>query len=277
LTAPPGEPRRAVVITALGLTQILAWGSSYYLPAVLAKPIAADTGWPLSFVIGGLSLGLLAGGLVSPAVGRAIDRTGGRPVLAASSLLLALGLAGLGIAPNLPSYFVAWALIGLGMGAGLYDAGFATLGTLYGKDARRMIVTLTLFGGFAPEGGSENRTYRNSDTQEPARACGRFFDWRSHRTAFCETDQAWLGPDRSSFSLSSMASGAKYTLLYLNAGRAHRRLARLTPDYFGDHRSRIAQRVYVGKGDITRWIACRPSIPLPGCGRRLAGRPVLGR
>ncbi|HVL19945.1 MAG TPA: MFS transporter, partial [Amaricoccus sp.] len=56
------------MITALGLTQILAWGSSYYLPAVLAKPIAADTGWPLSLVIGGLSLGLLAGGLVSPAV-----------------------------------------------------------------------------------------------------------------------------------------------------------------------------------------------------------------
>jgi predicted MFS family arabinose efflux permease len=149
LTAPPGEPRRAVVITALGLTQILAWGSSYYLPAVLAKPIAADTGWPLSLVIGGLSLGLLAGGLVSPAVGRAIDRTGGRPVLAASSVLIAAGQALLALAHALPVYFAAWILMGLGMGAGLYDAAFATLGRIYGKEARSAITTLTLWGGFA--------------------------------------------------------------------------------------------------------------------------------
>src|SRR5919112_5558809 len=39
--------------------------------------------------------------------------------------------------------------MGVGMGAGLYDAGFATLGRLYGKDARRAITTLTLWGGFA--------------------------------------------------------------------------------------------------------------------------------
>jgi predicted MFS family arabinose efflux permease len=143
------EPSRAVVITALGLTQILAWGSSYYLPAVLAKPIAVDTGWPLSLVIGGLSLGLLAGGLVSPAVGRAIDRTGGRPVLAASSVLIAAGQALLAVSYALPVYFAAWILMGLGMGAGLYDASFATLGRIYGREARSAITTLTLWGGFA--------------------------------------------------------------------------------------------------------------------------------
>jgi hypothetical protein len=50
--------RRWPVITALGVTQIFAWGSSYYLPAVLAAPIVADTGWSLTFVVGGLSIGL---------------------------------------------------------------------------------------------------------------------------------------------------------------------------------------------------------------------------
>jgi hypothetical protein len=55
-----------VVVTALGLTQILAWGSSYYLLAVLAKPIAIDTGWPLTWVVGGLSAGLIVAGVVSP-------------------------------------------------------------------------------------------------------------------------------------------------------------------------------------------------------------------
>jgi MFS family permease len=149
LAAPPGEPRRAIVITALGLTQILAWGSSYYLPAVLAKPIAAETGWPLSLVIGGLSLGLLAGGLVSPAIGRAIDRTGGRPVLAASSVLIGAGQMLLAFSYSLPVYFTAWIVMGLGMGAGLYDAAFATLGRIYGRKARSAITTLTLWGGFA--------------------------------------------------------------------------------------------------------------------------------
>lgn len=138
-----------MVVAGLGATQVLAWGSSYYLPAVLAAPIAADTGWALPWVVGGLSLGLLASGLVSPRVGRAIERTGGRPVLALSAVLLAVGLTGLAWAPGLPAYLVAWLVIGLGMGAGLYDAAFATLGRLYGQDARRAITNLTLFGGFA--------------------------------------------------------------------------------------------------------------------------------
>jgi MFS family permease len=143
------KPRRAVVVAALGTTQILAWGSSYYLPAVLAGPVAAATGWPLPWVVGGLSLGLLAAGLVSPRVGRAIERTGGRPVLALSSVLLGAGLAALGTAPSLPFYLTAWVAIGFGMGAGLYDAAFATLGRLYGAGARGAITDLTLLGGFA--------------------------------------------------------------------------------------------------------------------------------
>jgi len=89
-----------VVIPMLGVTQILAWGSTYYLLAVLAKPIAGDTGWPLAWVVGGLSLGLLTAGLVSPRVGDSIQRHGGRPVLAASAVLFGLGLVGLGLAPD---------------------------------------------------------------------------------------------------------------------------------------------------------------------------------
>jgi hypothetical protein len=143
------RPDRRIVVTGLGLTQILAWGSSYYLPAVFAGPIALETGWPLTWVISGLSLGLLVAGIVSPRVGRAINGKGGRPVLVLSSVLLGAGLAGLSFAGSLGVYFLAWLVIGIGMGAGLYDAGFATLGRLYGSDARRLIVVLTLFGGFA--------------------------------------------------------------------------------------------------------------------------------
>src|SRR5439155_827944 len=126
----PGASRAAIV-AALGITQILAWGSSYYLPAVLAAPIVATTGWSLGWVIGGLSLGLFISGAVSPAVGRTIERWGGRPVLIGSAVLLAAGLCGLALAGSIPVYLASWAIIGLGMGGGLYDAAFATLGRRY--------------------------------------------------------------------------------------------------------------------------------------------------
>lgn len=140
---------RRTIITALGVTQIMAWGSSYYLPAVIAPSVAADTGWPLAWVVGGLSLGLLTAGVISPRVGSSIERHGGRNVLAFSAGSIGLGQVGLAVAPNLAAYIVAWLVIGLGMGAGLYDAAFGILGRLYGHGARSAITTLTLFGGFA--------------------------------------------------------------------------------------------------------------------------------
>jgi hypothetical protein len=140
---------RRVVITALGIAQILAWGTSFYFPAVFAEPILQETGWSLGWIVGGTSIGLLVAGLISPQVGRVIDHYGGRPVLLASSLFYAAGLIGVGLAPTLPAYLAAWGLIGLGMGTGLYDAVFAALGRIYGSAARQPITNLTLFGGFA--------------------------------------------------------------------------------------------------------------------------------
>lgn len=145
----PMPASRPLTITALGVAQILGWGTSFYFPAVLAPPIVADTGWSLGWVVGGTSVGLLVAGLIAPRVGSIIDRRGGRPVLAASSWLYAAGLLGIGLSQNLPVYLAAWVALGLGMGTGLYDAVFAALGKLYGKDARTPITNLTLFGGFA--------------------------------------------------------------------------------------------------------------------------------
>jgi MFS family permease len=140
---------RRVVITALGTAQILAWGTSFYFPAVFAGPIVRDTGWSLGYVVGGTSVGLLVAGLISPQVGRIINARGGRPVLLMSSLFYAAGLTAIGLAPVLPVYLMAWVLLGIGMGSGLYDAVFAALGRLYGRAARGPITNLTLFGGFS--------------------------------------------------------------------------------------------------------------------------------
>jgi MFS family permease len=143
------KPNRRVVVTVLGVTQIVAWGSTFYLLAVLAAPIVRDTGWPYEWVIAGVSVGLLVAGLVSPRIGREIKKRGGRPVLAAGAVLIALGLLLLGTAQNFAWYLGAWLVLGAGMGAGLYDAAFSTLGSIYGQESRGAISAVTLFGGFA--------------------------------------------------------------------------------------------------------------------------------
>jgi len=132
----------------LGLAQILVWGGSFFLMAVLADPVVRDTGWPRQWVYGSLSLGILVSGLLSPRVGQLIARHGGRRLLAGSGLVIAAGLVMLGAARSLPIFMLAWMIIGVGMAAGLYDPLFATLGALHGEAARRAISQVTLISGF---------------------------------------------------------------------------------------------------------------------------------
>ena len=148
IAASRGRSRPAVIV-ALGTSQTLAWGSSYYLPAILADPIAADLGVARAVVLAAFSMSLLIAAFVGPSVGGAIDRRGGRDVLALSNLVLAAGLTMLAAAAGPVGLFAAWALIGVGMALGLYDAGFATLTSLYGRQARGPITGITLLAGFA--------------------------------------------------------------------------------------------------------------------------------
>ncbi len=137
------------MVCALGATQTLAWASSTYLPAILAAPIARDLGISRATVFGAFSVSLLVMAAAGPAVGRAIDRAGGRHMLMWSNLVLAAGLALLGAADHVAMLFAAWCILGAGMAMGLYDAAFAALVRIYGVDARKPITGITLIAGFA--------------------------------------------------------------------------------------------------------------------------------
>lgn len=131
------------------MAQLIAFGTSLYLLAVLAEPIRVATGWGLPMITGGLSIGVLAGAIISPFVGRRIGGGRAREVLSASSFLFAAGLATIGLSETLYVYIGGWILIGLGMASGLYDAVFSSLGRIYGSDARPIITSVALIGGFA--------------------------------------------------------------------------------------------------------------------------------
>jgi MFS family permease len=150
MTEPTGwRGRRGVVVTTLGVTQTLAWGSTYYLPAVMADPIAEGLHLSRSWFFGVFSAALLLSGLFGPLAGRMIDRHGGRDILTATSLIFAAGLGILSMASGIVGLSVAWAVMGVGMGFGLYEAAFATAAVLYGRDARNAITGITLIAGFA--------------------------------------------------------------------------------------------------------------------------------
>jgi len=117
--------RRTTTTVVLGVAQTLGWASSYYLPAVLAGAIGKDIGISTSTVFGAFSVALLVAAGIGPVAGRRIDRLGGRSVLIASNLVFAAGLAALSQASSAVHVFAAWALMGLAMGSGLYEAAFA--------------------------------------------------------------------------------------------------------------------------------------------------------
>ncbi len=146
---PLSHERRTVVTIALGTAQTLSWASTYYLPAILAVPMASDFGITTGWVYGIFSVAMLMTAFMGPAVGRRIDSFGGRGVLIVSSLVFAAGLGLLGWSPNLPVFVVAWLIVGLGMGMGLYEAAFAALTAIYGRGARGAITGVTLLAGFA--------------------------------------------------------------------------------------------------------------------------------
>jgi predicted MFS family arabinose efflux permease len=137
------------IVFALGTAQTIAWASSYYLPAILAAPIARDLGLAPTYVFGALSGALIISGLLGPRVGHAIDTFGGRGLLAVSNLVFVAGLLLLSAAHGIAVLMAAWVLLGIGMGMGLYEAAFATLARIYGSNARRTITGITLIAGFA--------------------------------------------------------------------------------------------------------------------------------
>jgi MFS family permease len=144
------RPRLRRFIPALGIAQVIAWGSLYYSIAVLGGPMGESLGLSRPAIYGGFTLALLLSGAVAPAVGRLIDHRGGRDALSAAAVLGGLAFGVLALAESTVTYFLGWALAGLAMGCGLYDAAMATLNMMVpGQDYRRAVTALTLIGGFA--------------------------------------------------------------------------------------------------------------------------------
>jgi hypothetical protein len=143
------DPHLARTVCALGVAQIISWGSLFYTIAVLGGAMRRDLGASDTFLFGSFTAGLLLSGLAAPFVGGQIDRQGGRHVLAGGSLMGAVASAVLAAAQGPLTLLAGWLLAGAAMAACLYDPAFATLHQIAGAAYRRTVTALTLFGGFA--------------------------------------------------------------------------------------------------------------------------------
>jgi MFS family permease len=138
-----------VLVSALGIAQIISWGTLFYAIGVLGAAMGRELGLTPLFVFGAFTAGLLVSGVLAPLAGRMVDARGGRVVLSAGSILGTVAMATLAAAPNAAVMIVGWLVAGAAMAACLYDPAFATLSQHAGDRYRRSVTALTLFGGFA--------------------------------------------------------------------------------------------------------------------------------
>lgn len=209
-------PSRRWAVARLGTAQTLAWASSYYLPAMLAVPMARDLGVATPTVFAAFSVALIVSALLGPLAGRAIDQHGGRPVLVGTNLLFAAALTGMALAQGPVGLFAAWVLMGVAMGSGLYEAAFATLVRLYGQGARGAITGITLIAGFASTVGWPLSAWM--EVQWGWR--GACFGWAALHLLVGVPLNGWLPRVRPAAQVDDALAGAATAALKANAATA---------------------------------------------------------
>lgn len=140
---------RTALVAALTVSQILGWGTTYEMPAVFGRAMAADLGLANETAFAGLTVMMLVMAFLGPWTGRQIARHGASKVLAMGSVLMAAGLATLALSTGLVLYAVAWLILGVGGSFALTVPAFAAVVEREGRDARRAIGILMVFTGLS--------------------------------------------------------------------------------------------------------------------------------
>lgn len=137
------------LLSGLALTRIIGWGSTFYSPSVLVAALDREIGLNAEIVFGGITILLITGALVAPAIGRILDREGTRRSMCIGAVISALGLGVLSLAQGPVSYLASWFVIGLGHAMSLANTGNVTISQLMGDRTRRVIGLMMLVTGLA--------------------------------------------------------------------------------------------------------------------------------
>ncbi|MBM3648542.1 MAG: MFS transporter, partial [Alphaproteobacteria bacterium] len=149
MTIAPAARNAHLATIGLGFTQIVGWGTTFLMPAVLGRPMGQALDLPSEIVFGGITVMFATGAIFAPQVGRLIDRNGARLPMAAGSLLCAAALVALAMAQGPVSYLLSWVGLGLASTLALNTPANIALAQIAGPAARRAIALLAIIGGLA--------------------------------------------------------------------------------------------------------------------------------
>ncbi len=111
----------------------------------MLRPMESDLGFSRAQITGALSIGLLTSAIVALPIGRWIDRHGARGVMTAGSCLATALVLAWARVESLGALYAVWALMGIAMGATLYEPAFAAVVGWFpvqGRDRALLVVTL---------------------------------------------------------------------------------------------------------------------------------------
>lgn len=136
-------------VSALTVTQIVGWGTTFHIPAVLSGRIAAGTGLSQASVFAGLTIMLIVSAALSPSVGRVLSRDGAGPWMAAGSGLVGTGLVVMSLSNGLGSFVLAWIVLGAAMPLALNQGASTAIVQVAPDRARRAIAMLLILTGLS--------------------------------------------------------------------------------------------------------------------------------
>jgi predicted MFS family arabinose efflux permease len=141
--------RRAVWF--LGAGQCVYWGTLYYGFSVLLVPMASEFHSSRPVIAGAFSLALLVMALVSPQIGRWVDRGRAAWVMRVGACVAVAAVVAASQITGVYSLYVVWAVMGAGMAALFYEPVFGLVirNVSAGDDRLRALASVTVLGGLA--------------------------------------------------------------------------------------------------------------------------------
>lgn len=136
-------------ILALMIAQTLIWAATFYSFPALVLEWQGEFGWSSAQTMGAFSLALAVQAISAPFLGRLIDKGRAPWSFPIGAIVAAAALIVLTQVQSLWVFYGVWAVLGITMGATLYDACFALVTRARDADARPAITAITLVAGFA--------------------------------------------------------------------------------------------------------------------------------
>ena len=152
-TVEVSRPLALAMVLTLGIGQVVAFASSFYLLGVLGDAVAGGIGVAPTVLFTLFSGAFLVSAMAGPWVGKWIQARGGREVMLASNLVFAAALGLIGVAANAPALAAGVLTLGLDMAVGLYGTPNAILVEIHGERARSWITAVALMGGLGSSVG----------------------------------------------------------------------------------------------------------------------------